>query len=335
MKAGGKVKNLDDLALKAGVTAATVSLALRNSPQLSEQMREKIHALARESGFTPRVYRRRNAQEQSGRGNSRKPYGPLLLLHYEFPDEPDPVRDGIMQPLFLLLNERKIEYRYVSTREVMENPALVDHFRGIIYYNDPDGFRLPPVIPAVQIFGWSPIREGQDRITANDQQIVQLVTEHFRKLNVERAAIVWCREMVSGKHPRIEGFREAMAECGVEVRSIPFEKNSPALRGEMEEYLKAGNGKVGLFAFNAFCGLKLCCALDSLGVLAQLVESGLVICDNSPLLYSFSPRPTMIDLNLSMMAEFALDTLCRRLDRPDLPETILFQSSRIAVFSSK
>ncbi|MPN12750.1 hypothetical protein SDC9_160070 [bioreactor metagenome] len=240
-----------------------------------------------------------------------------------------------MQPLFLLLNERKIEYRYVSTREVMENPALVNDFRGIVYYNDPDDFVLPPAIPAVQIFGWTPMRERQDRITANDRQIVQLVTSHFRNHGVERAAIVWCREMVRGKHPRIEGFLEEMAKHGVEVRSIPFEKNSPALRGEMEEYLKAGSGKVGLFAFNAFCGLKLCCALDSLGVLAQLAESGLVVCDNSPLLYSFSPRPTMIDLNLPMMAEFALDTLCRRIDRPELPETILLQASKMVTFPTR
>ena len=54
-----KVRNLDDLAERAGVTAATVSMALRNSPLLSEKMRERICRLAEESGFKPRTYRRR------------------------------------------------------------------------------------------------------------------------------------------------------------------------------------------------------------------------------------------------------------------------------------
>ena len=45
-----KVRNLDDLAERAGVTAATVSMALHNSPLLSEKMRDRIQRLAEESG---------------------------------------------------------------------------------------------------------------------------------------------------------------------------------------------------------------------------------------------------------------------------------------------
>ena len=327
------IKNLDDLALRAGVTAATVSMALRNSPQLSEQMREKINALARENGFKPRIYRRRSTPQPLK--HSGKQYGPLLVLHYEHPGEPDPVRDGIMQTLFLLLSERKIEYKYISTAELMANPELSRNFHGIIYYNDPDDFVLPPEIPTVQIFGWKPMRDRQDRITANDGEIVRLVTQHFSKHDVRRGAIVWCREMATEKHPRIEGFLKAMKENGIEAESIPFEKHSSTLLPIMRQYLREGWSQTGLFAFNAFCGLKLCCALESFDVLALLAKRGLVVCDNSPLLYSFTPRPTMIDLNLPMMAEFALDTLCRRLDRPELPETILLQAPKMISFFQK
>ena len=63
-------------------------------------------------------------------------------------------------------------------------------------------------------------------------------------------------------------------------------------------------------------------------------DSGLVVCDNSPLLYSFSPRPVMIDLNLPQMAEFALEELLRRLKRPELPGTVLLQSPVLISFNS-
>lgn len=166
-----KVRNLDDLAERAGVTAATVSMALRNSPLLSEKMRERICRLAEESGFKPRTYRRRALPKETAEDGEN---GPLLVLYYEFPGEPDPVREGIMPALFLMLNERRIEYRYISCQELMADPSIVKDYRGILFYNDPEDFVLPPDIPAAQVFGWEPMREGQDRVTTNDSLVVRL-----------------------------------------------------------------------------------------------------------------------------------------------------------------
>ena len=100
-----KIRNLDDLAMQAGVTAATVSMALHNSPLLSDEMRSRICRLAEENGFKPRRYRRKIQPDSTA---VCKEPGPLLVLYYEFPGDPDPVREGLMPPLFLLLNERKI-----------------------------------------------------------------------------------------------------------------------------------------------------------------------------------------------------------------------------------
>jgi len=49
-----KTRNLTDLAQKAGVTAATASMALRNSPRLSDEVKDRIRQIAEEDGFTPR-----------------------------------------------------------------------------------------------------------------------------------------------------------------------------------------------------------------------------------------------------------------------------------------
>jgi DNA-binding LacI/PurR family transcriptional regulator len=60
-----------DLAEKLGVSHATVSLALRNHPSISEKRREQVRKLAEEMGYTPdphlaalAAYRRANAPKE-------------------------------------------------------------------------------------------------------------------------------------------------------------------------------------------------------------------------------------------------------------------------------
>lgn len=59
MTSGGKIRNLNDLAKHFDCTAMTVSMALRDSPQLPEALRERIKAFARKNNFSPRSYNRK------------------------------------------------------------------------------------------------------------------------------------------------------------------------------------------------------------------------------------------------------------------------------------
>ena len=70
----------------------------------------------------------------------------------------------------------------------------------------------------------------------------------------------------------------------------------------MREYIESGDDRIGFFGFNAFGGVKLCCALEALGLLSKYAGSNILVCDKSVLLNSFYPSPTMIDLNLPAMA---------------------------------
>ena len=72
-----KPRNLTDLARQMNVTAATVSLALRNSPLLSAEVREKIQRTAAELEFSPRSYTRRT---KSNRVKEKTGLGPVMLL---------------------------------------------------------------------------------------------------------------------------------------------------------------------------------------------------------------------------------------------------------------
>ncbi|WP_302454188.1 LacI family DNA-binding transcriptional regulator [Victivallis vadensis] len=321
-----KPRNLTDLARQAKVTAATVSLALRDSPQVSSEVKERIRQMAAEQGFTPRTYNRRPKPQPSKR---HAHLGPILLLHYDA-DEGDPVRDGILPTILEKLNKHGVEYEYLNQEELRKNPVLLEIFAGALYYNDLKGITLPEDFPAAQIFGWDPMGAALDRITTNDFEVVNIAFDFFRRAGVRRAAIVWREDMVLiPDHPRIAGFLSRMDAAGIAASPLSFRREDPDFTARMKEYIESGDDRIGFFGFNALCGVKLCCALDALGLLAKYSERSILICDKSILLSGFYPRPAMIDLNLPAMADRAVEMLLYRLANPETPGLLALQSPRL------
>ena len=321
-----KPRNLTDLARQAKVTAATVSLALRDSPQVSSEVKERIRQMAAEQGFTPRTYNRRPKPQPSKR---HAHLGPILLLHYDA-DEGDPVRDGILPTILEKLNKHGVEYEYLNQEELRKNPVLLEKFAGALYYNDLKGITLPEDFPAAQIFGWDPMGAALDRITTNDFEVVNIAFDFFRRAGVRRAAIVWREDMVLiPDHPRIAGFLSRMDAAGIAASPLSFRREDPDFTARMKEYIESGDDRIGFFGFNALCGVKLCCALDALGLLAKYSERSILICDKSILLSGFYPRPAMIDLNLPAMDDRAVEMLLYRLANPETPGLLALQSPRL------
>ena len=321
-----KPRNLDDLARQLKVTAATVSLALRNSPLLSAEVGEKIRRTAAEQGFSPRSYTRRNKTKET------KKYaclGPVMLLLDDHGEE-DPVRDGIMPVVSQSLSRYGLEHQYVNQSRLRVHPEMLEDFKGAVFCNDLQGIKLPEEFPGVQVFGWDPRGKALDRITANDDEIVSLAVDFLCRSGVKRAVIVWQKNMVRiPDHPRIKGFLDRMNALGIHAEPMTFEREEPDFTGRMKSLIETGDKRIGFFGFNALCGVKLCCALESLGLLKKYSPANVIVCDKSLLLSSFYPSPAMIDLNLNVMAERAADMLVRRLSDPENPRALLLQSPKL------
>ena len=321
-----KPRNLTDLARQMNVTAATVSLALRNSPLLSAEVREKIQRTAAELEFSPRAYTRRT---KSNRVKEKSGLGPVMLLLDDHGEE-DPVRDGIMPVVSQNLSRYGLEHQYINQSRLRENPELLKEFKGIVFCNDLKGIQLPENYPGVQVFGWEARGPALDRITTNDDEIVSLAVEYLCRAGVKRAVIIWQRNMVQiPRHPRIACFLERMNELGIQAAPMPFDREEPDFSGRMKELISSGDDRIGFFGFNALCGVKLCCALESLGLLRKYSLHSVLVCDKSLLLNGFFPRPAMIDLNLPAMAERAVNLLIGRLGKPEYPGILMLQSPRL------
>lgn len=326
-----KAKSLKDIAELAGVTAAAVSLALRNSPKLSDELKVRIQQLAAASGFKPRSYRkRRTAKPAADAGDGRER---ILLINSENP-ELNPVVNTVLPKVTQLSETLGFRLGFCQLPELLENPALLDNYAGVIYYNDPPGLVLPEKVPAVQIFGWLPENPTRrDRVTANDSQVVELAVRHLTGgRNVTHAVMAWRPDMlVIPEHPRISGFIRRMREKGCQVLPLAFGREDESLHERIGSFLgETPVENAAFFGFNSVCGLKLCCALDRLGIFGEAVRNrAVLVCDNSQLLKGFWPPPALIDLNLPLMAERAIEALLWRLRNPGAPGAVILQEARL------
>lgn len=322
-----KIRNLNDLAKRMGCTATAVSMALRDSPQLSLELREKIKRTAQENNFAPRGYSRRKTVKEKKRYSH---LGPLLLLHNDYYNELNPARDQTMPYAFQLLNQYGVEYSYLDLSEVKDRPGRFQDFAGILYYNDQE-IELPEELPAMQIFGWTPLKPHQDRITVDDTKIAELSIDFFLKAGVKRVALVWRDDMIRDfyEHPRIKVLENGLNDRGIPVTPILFSRKDTDFLDRLQEYVRNGDSSIGFFAFNAVSGLKLCSALDIMHLMPLYAPGKLLVCDNDSILQNFWPRFHIIDLDFPMLTRRAVDGLLWRLENPNSPEAVTYQRPRL------
>ncbi len=322
-----RIRNLTDLAKRMGCTATAVSMALRDSPQLSQELREKIQKLARENNFSPRNYSRRKSVREKKRYSH---LGPLLLLHNDSYNEPNPARDQTMPCAFQLLNQYGVEYSYVEISELRANPDRFREFSGLLYYNDQE-IDIPEELPAMQIFGWKELKANQDRVTVDDEKVAELSIDFFLRAGVKRVAMVWREDMILNfyEHPRVKRLERRLNAEGVPVTPILFSREDTDFVDRLQDYIRKGDSSIGFFAFNAVSGLKLCSALDIMHLMSLYAPGNLLVCDNDFLLQNFWPRFHFIDLNFSMLTRRAVDGLLWRLENPDSPESVTYLSPRL------
>lgn len=235
-----------------------------------------------------------------------------------------------MPEAFQRLNCRGVKYSYVDVAEFNRNPGMIRNFAGVLYYND-QPIELPDDIPVMQLFGWTPLRSRQDRVTVNDVEIAEIAAKFFLKAGVKRLAIVWRDDMLDycKEHPRITCLEEQLRRAGIPTTPLSFSRKESNFVSRLQHYLNEKGGQAGFFAFTGVCGLMLACALEGLQQWKCYAPAYVLVCDNNALLKDFMPQPATIDLNFSMLTKRAVDGLLWRLENPDAPNTILYQSPRL------
>jgi LacI family transcriptional regulator len=209
--------SLKDLAKMLGVSIATVSRALRSSPEIGAEMQQKVKALAKELNYRP------NPFAQSLRKEAPRVIGvvvPNLVTHYYAA-----VLDGIEQ------EARKEGYSVISANthedselEVMATDNFISlHVEGIIAclaQNTTDYKHFEEIadmgIPLV-FFGRTCLTEKFSCVMANGDEAAQEATQHLIDTGSKRIAFIGGPNHLDMVRRRKHGYLEALRENKIPI----------------------------------------------------------------------------------------------------------------------
>lgn len=259
--------SLKDLAKELGVSIATVSRALRNSPEIGLDMQRRVKELAKTLNYRP------NPFAQSLRKEAPKVIGvvvPNLVTHYYAA-----VLDGIEA------EARKSGYSIISTNshESFEDEAqAIDNFislhvEGIIAclaQNTTDYSHFEEIaqmgIPLV-FFGRTCLTDKFSSVTANGDEAAQMATQHLIDTGSRRIAFIGGPNHLDMVKRRKHGYLEALRENGIPIdrELVACDKIDYEVALHVtEEMLKRDNRPDAILAFNdiitfaAFTAIKNC-----------------------------------------------------------------------------
>ena len=212
--------SLKDLAQELGVSIATVSRALRNSPELGQDMQKKVKELAKRLNYRP------NPFAQSLRKEAPRVIGvvvPNLVTHYYAA-----VLDGIED------EARKEGYSVISANTHEDTEAeirAIDNFIGLhvegiiacLSQNTTDYSHFEEIanmgIPLV-FFGRTCLTDRFSSVTANGDEAAFRATQHLIDTGSRRIAFIGGPNHLDMVRRRKHGYLEALRE-----NHIPIDRN--------------------------------------------------------------------------------------------------------------
>ena len=207
---------MKDLAQRLGVSAATVSLALRDSPRISRETRERVHALASEVGY---VYNRGAAHLRTAQSR---------IIGVVVPDIRNPAFVKVLRAASSRLNQCGRMLFLCDTGDAVERQAFF--FQALGEYGA-DGVLVCPAqgskpesLPDVRVGGLPTVCFARhlpdapvDSVVADDFQAFRIATRHLLSLGHRRIAVIGGNADISTGRERRAGYFDAMREAGLAI----------------------------------------------------------------------------------------------------------------------
>ncbi len=303
--------SLKDLARELGVSIATVSRALRSSPEIGQEMQEKVKALAKRLNYRP------NPFAQSLRKEAPRVIGvvlPNLVSHYF-----SAVLDGIED------EARKAGYSVIcaNTHEQSDDEVrAIDNFinlhvEGIIAclsQNTTDYSHFEEIskmgIPLV-FFGRTCLPDKFSCVTANGDEAAQKATQHLIDTGSRRIAFIGGPNHLDMVRRRKHGYLEALRENRIPIdrelvvcEKIDFDWAMEATR----KVLQMENRADAILAFNDIITFAAFTAIKDMGLRIPEDVALIGFTDDKHAQY-VTPRMSAIEDQSHEMGKVAYDLL--------------------------
>ena len=259
--------SLKDLARVLGVSIATVSRALRSSPEIGKEMQQRVKDLAKKMNYRP------NPFAQSLRKEAPKVIGvvvPNLVTHY-YAAVLDGIEDEARRAGYSVISANSHE-RFMDEKLAIDN-FINMHVEGIIaclaqsttdysHFEEIADMGIPLVF-----FGRTCLTEVFSSVTANGDEAAQQATQHLIDTGSRRIAFLGGPNHLDMVRRRKHGYLEALRENRLSIDRdlvICDKIDYQVALNNAEELLRRENRPDAIVAFNdiitfaAFTAIKNC-----------------------------------------------------------------------------
>ena len=261
-----KRATIKDVAALAGVSAATVSRALDDHPEISHETKARVRAACAELGYVP------NAAARGLTGQATHNIGLVV------PDISNPYFSAMATAIEQ--TAAASGYRVFlsnSLRKPEQELRAIENFMA----RQVDGILISPISPQTQarhrdILGSTPcvylgVNHGEDcsYVMADNEAGAYQAARYLLRLGHRDILFLGGRPTSRTRELRVQGFRRALAEAGLEGRELPAPPDVTLLRQwsyEAASELLKGPLPDAIFAFSDITALKIMEAAEERGV---------------------------------------------------------------------
>jgi DNA-binding LacI/PurR family transcriptional regulator len=306
-----------DVAARAGVSRALVSLVMRDAPNVSAQSRRRILRAAQELGYRPNAFARSLASKRV------RTLGILV----------NDVTNPYFGSLYAALAEAASAVGYdvltapgtrVPSKEIGLINTLLEHqVAGLVL--------LSPLIKTIQlrqlissvptvIVGRNMSSPGVDVVTTDEVQAARLVITHLNRLGHTDIAHISGGSNRPAKD-RAAAYRQVMREFGLEPQIVPGSFTQRGGQLGIGRLLAGGRKPTAVVAANDLCAVGAIGALNARGIRVpeDISVSGY---DDSQIAQLDLVKLTSVHQPIDQFGSVAVETLLRRIHNPELDETV-------------
>ncbi|MBU1325401.1 MAG: LacI family DNA-binding transcriptional regulator [Alphaproteobacteria bacterium] len=312
---GGKPATINDVARLAGVSKKTVSRVINNSPSVKEETRKRVEAVISKHGYTPDPQARGLAFRRSF----------LVGMIY---DNPSPnyvvnMQQGVLDGV------RGSGLELVVHPCDRASPRFLEDVRSFVVRQKLFGVVMPPSVsedervvailkeadcPYVRIASVS-LDEAGSMVVTHDSRGAARAARHLAGLGHRRVAFISGPDSFRSSHERGRGFREGLAEHGVELAADLIRQGAYTFESGVEaarDLLGLRDRPSAIFAGNDEMAIGVMKAARELGLDVPR-DLSIVGFDDLPMASRVWPNLTTVRLPIRDMGRMAAEKLTARL----------------------
>lgn len=332
--------NVNDIALIAGVSNATVSRAFREPHKVSQKTRDKVMNAANNLGFTPS---RLGASLKQGRT-----FNILVLV----PDITNPYFSPVVRSMEKTANLRGYS---VLLGDTQDTPEREQSYAKMVQSKQADGIiinsqrvpfdlnfntNIPPLVSVSELV------ENEDiyRVGVDNVAIGKLATSHLLELGHKRIAVISGTKNLQSCNDRLQGYKLALQEAKIsyDPNLVYYAEYSPETGAQVAKQLVTDFPDISaIFSFGDLMSIGILHMLSKLGFKVPQ-QISVISVDNISQAPFCHPPLTTVAQPMDQIGELSMTTLIDLIEKkaPEnklslLPHTLVCRESTAPFIARK